>query len=226
MPKVLEAVGVRLTARKNAAVLLIADALTTWTKWLAFATFAAVLVALIGLGWSIRDASQEREMAEDRLADQRRADDARANQQIAAAREDAERQVAAAQKRLESQRAADDARADRQIDAARDAAQRQVAEMQQQLDAAHRPLLIEVAADGPVYPDMAARRNPAIRPGTNREIPLTTAVGFGSATVEMDPRATYVSFEGGFARLSVALRNVGRGLPSSTRLPSPLRETT
>ena len=123
-------VGVRLTARKMLPVLLIADVLTTWTKWLAFATFAAVLVALIGLGWSIRDASQEREMAEDRLADQRRADDARANQQIAAAREDAERQVAAAQKRLESQRAADDARADPQIDAARDAAQRQVAEMQ------------------------------------------------------------------------------------------------
>ncbi len=155
-----------------------ADTLTTWTKWLAIATFAAVAVAVIGLIWSIKSAKSERQAADRRLVDQKTNDDKRAERQVGAAKESAVHQVAAAQERLEAQRKADDERAERQIAAAKDAADRQIAEMQAQLDAANRPLLIEVAPNGPIYPDMGSRPNPNIRLRSTGEVPNTISVRF------------------------------------------------
>lgn len=191
---------------------LFADALTTWTEDLAIATFVAAAVASGGLLWSIFVSRSERAEAAKRLKQQKAADDERAERQIKAAQDTADRQVKAAQERLEAQKAADDDRAERQIKAAREAADRQVVEMQAQLDAANRPLLIEVAPNGPMYPDMGARPNPNVKPGSERKIPETIGVRFGVATVELDPRETYAKLLGGFGHLSVPLRNVGRGL--------------
>ena len=196
----------------TSAPLVSADALTTWTKWLAVATFAAVAVAVVGLLWTMGSAVSERKAADKRLKDQKASDDERAERQITAAKEAAEREVAAAEQRLEAQRKADDERAERQITAAREAADRQVEEMRAQLDAASRPLQIEVEPNGPIYPDMGARPNPNIRPRSEGNVPDTITVRFGATTVEIDPRETYVKFTGGLANLSVPLRNVGRGL--------------
>ncbi len=142
------------------------------------------------------------------------------------------------------------ARADvtRQIDAMRTATYEQLAAAREELDAAHRPLLIEVFANGPIYPDMGARSNPSISRAPGREISETIALRFdGTAPSEIDPRFVFVHFERGMAFISVPLRNVGRGLavvvesdiaangdalydlkapPSASRVRVPIGETT
>jgi hypothetical protein len=136
----------------------------------------------------------------------------------------------------------------RQIDAMRTATDEQLAAAREELDAAHRPLLIEVFASGPIYPDMGARSNPSISRAAGREIPETISLRFdGTAPSEIDPRFVFVDFERGMAFISVPLRNVGRGLavvvesdiaangdalydlkapPSASRVRVPVGETT
>jgi hypothetical protein len=200
-------------------LLLFGDALAGWTEALAVATFVLALATLAGLvvAWIL--ASRDRAAAKALLSEQKKNDDERSSEEIAAAREDAGRQIAEMRAQLEGA----DARSSKEIVAARELAEhqiatakaesdRQIAEMRAQLDAASRPLLIEVQPSGPMYPDMGARPNPDIKPGNSRQVDETIRVQFGAAAVEIDPRALYVELAGGFVRLNLPVRNVGNGL--------------
>jgi hypothetical protein len=103
---------------------------------------------------------------------------------------------------------------DDEIKAMRETAAEQVAAARDELDASHRPLLIEVSATGPVYPDMGARANPNIHATATRLVPQTIELTFDNARSpeEIDPRIVVVRLERGMAFVSVPLRNVGRGL--------------
>jgi hypothetical protein len=134
---------------------------------------------------------------------------------IRSARADAANEVEAMRKVANDQITATQQAAAAQVQAAQDAAERQVAAARKQLDAEHRPFLIEVLRDGPVFPDMGARENPDIARGSaSRQIPRTITVVFDNARPpeEIDPRHLLVRLERGMIFVSVPLRNVGRGL--------------
>ncbi|MHB1468654.1 MAG: hypothetical protein ACYCU0_01255 [Solirubrobacteraceae bacterium] len=136
----------------------------------------------------------------------------------------------------------------RQIDAMRTATGEQLTAARDELDASHRPLLIEVFPDGPIYADMGARDNPNISRAPGRDVEKTIPVRFdGTNPREADPRLVFVEFERSTFFISAPLRNVGRGLaviveseitvdgdavyglkapPSATRVRVPDRETT
>lgn len=126
-------------------------------------------------------------------------------------RRDADRQI----EKMSEQITATERAAEDEVQAANQAADRQVRAAQIQLAAEHRPFLIEVLPDGPIFEDMGSHGNPNIAAGTGqRPISQTTTVSFENArpSEEVDPRALVVRIERAMIFVSVPLRNVGRGL--------------
>lgn len=185
------------------APLIGADAVANATETLAYVTGVLALVTTILAGATIvlvcvtRRGMKAAHDDTDRLI---RA----TNDQVVATRKAAEDQISAMQVATANE-----------IAATREAAEQQVAAARQQLDAEHLPFLIEVLPTGPVFPDMGARDNPVIAPGSSRrDIPQTIPLAFDHAreVEEVDPRHVVVRIDGGMVFVSLPLRNVGRGL--------------
>lgn len=147
------------------------------------------MVTVVGVRVAYTTATKERQAAEDRVTQQKTNDDDRSKAATAAAKEDADRQIAALKETAAAELAAAHA----------------------QLDASHRPLLSDVYPYGPLYPDMGARPNPAAEPARHGAA-QTISLNFRRFEVDWDPRKVFVKLDGGMAFISVPLRNVGRGL--------------
>src|ERR1035437_707132 len=120
-------------------LLLFGDALAGWTEALAVATFVLALATLAGLvvAWIL--ASRDRAAAKALLSEQKKNDDERSSEEIAAAREDAGRQIAEMRAQLEGA----DARSSKEIVAARELAEHQIATAKAESD--RRALYVELA---------------------------------------------------------------------------------
>ncbi|HTZ64727.1 MAG TPA: hypothetical protein VMB51_11545 [Solirubrobacteraceae bacterium] len=91
------------------------------------------------------------------------------------------------------------------LHATQDAAQKAEAAAREQIAASHRPLLIEVAPDGPIACDPLI-----IHPAG--DVPRIHTEFSGGHVADLDPRQVYVHLGGPWASVVVPLRNVGRGL--------------
>jgi hypothetical protein len=83
--------------------------------------------------------------------------------------------------------------------------------VERQIAATYRPVLIDVARIGPVYPSMGAR--PATQDVQHREASdAMISVSHGNVTQDIDPRRIWVNQQGDVVLFSIPLRNVGQGL--------------
>jgi hypothetical protein len=84
-----------------------------------------------------------------------------------------------------------------------------------QLEASRRPLLMDVAPDGPIYADMGAQQRTRVMPDGRSELvgPHFARLAFpGTDTFWADPRQVYVGQTAGRLHVMVPLRNAGNGL--------------
>ena len=102
------------------------------------------------------------------------------------------------------------------LQATREATQAAQMATERQLEASRRPLLIDVAPDGPVFADMGATRKEVFNPGRHVSEPVGptfVVLSFpGEHLVAADPRELYVGQTPGYLHVMVPLRNAGNGL--------------
>jgi hypothetical protein len=110
---------------------------------------------------------------------------------------------------------ADFATSAKELEATREATRAAQAAAELQLEASRRPLLIDVAPDGPIYVDMGVSRSetrivggPLIAAGQEQAVSRFR----GGLKVGVDPRQVFVGQTPGRLHVMVPLRNVGYGL--------------